>query len=532
LNHLSLIEKMSQADYSINDPAFLMGVVQKVTKAIGRSLTDTEETNVLDYVIKNIPNQYFNDRTKREIGNKVSQAAIKTLRLGVEHSFVDTHEMLKRSLNNMPLEEQNAIKKDEADSVEVIVDNILGVRDIPTLVKQLNQPKSSVNTAYLLLDTRYRSLENDGTAYFTWGHINSIARGQGTVNSIGNIRDIISIKLMRFRLPNTPSTNTAYKRVSVLISELSPQSTIAHEDTRYHFMGKVDVESASVIEVDPDKFSKAEYNFNKPITSLNTLTLSLRSPLEPIVLDPDRLTATVTAYASPTTIVFDTNHNLVTGDVIYIENFTTVNPDYDQGIIVAMNRKTGNAATVIDPTTITITVDSTDTIVAIAGTTTAPSTTLAGTVSTTRGSPIITGSGTSFSIDFAVGDYIDVAGNIYQVKTINTATALTITVPYAQVAGSGLSYRLTGTTITGTGADFETKLNVGDNIIIADGGDNPEFIVKSIKSNNELTITTPYNGLDGAGFTMTKDNSVDDSLRVFLGSKRIFFNLEVTYLSS
>ncbi len=525
---------MAQANYSINTDAFLMGVIANIERDIGRELTDTEENDVLDFITNNIPQHYFSKFTKTQIGSVVSNDAITSLQLASNTEIVDTHEMLKRNLSDTPIEEQRAIKKDAANNVEVNVDNILGVRDIPTLVKQLKQPKSSVNTVYLLLDTRYRTLESGGEMTLKWGHINSLVRSQGTVNSIGNIRDIIGLKLMPFRLPNTASTNTYYKKISVLIEELSPQSIIAHEDRRYHFMCKVAVINTDVIEADPDHFFKREYKFNKPITSLNTITLSLGSPLEPVVLDPDRITASITAYASPTTIVFDANHNISTSDTIYIENFTTANPSFDGALIESMNNTAGNAVIVTTPTTVTIAVDSSSIIAAVAGTVTAPSTALAGTITATTNSTAVVGIGTNFLVDFVVGDYIDIVGSpsaVYQVASIANATNMTITSVYTQTSGT-FGYRVTGTALVGAGTDFQTTLSVGDNIIIADGGSSPEFIVSAIQSNTSLTLATPYTGLDGAGFTVSKDNSVDTPLRIFLGSKRIFFTLEATYLSS
>ena len=86
------------------------------------------------------------------------------------------HEMLKDSLGDtvgQQIADQHKIKKEAGDIVEVNIESVFGLHDISTIVKQINEPISSVNNAYFLLDSRYRILGNDGTKFFKWGHINS-----------------------------------------------------------------------------------------------------------------------------------------------------------------------------------------------------------------------------------------------------------------------------------------------------------------------------------------------------------------------
>ena len=55
--------------------------------------------------------------------------------------------------------------------------------------------------------------------------------------------------------------------------------------------------------------------------------------------------------------------------------------------------------------------------------------------------------------------------------------------------------------------------------------------VKTIKSDTELTLQKDYNGNEGE-FNVYKNNTINDNINVYFGSKRIFFTFEVTYLSS
>lgn len=450
-------------------PASSSGIIELITnveKCIYRPLTDLEETAVINYITANSHVNYGNIKSqqkKNKIIQDVTHTIISDLKLALRQDPVDTHEMLKLNITDITPEQQEEIRKDDADNVEVNIDAILGIRTIPELIKNLKQPSKSINVAYLLLDSRYRNLGNDGTTYYQWEHFNGIHQGNGTVNSIGDITDIISIKLMPFRMPKTSSTSTPYNLVSVLIEELSSQSYIAHENRRFHFMGSVTDISPNVIEVDPDKFNKREYKFNNPITTLGTLTVSFGSPLESIILEPDRIPGSITSYASPTVITFNANHNLLTNDIIYIDNFTTKNPTSNNTLITSLNNNKGHAVTYISNTDVSINIDSSS--LSPLG--------LTGSVSTTNSKYLV-----------------------------------------------------------GAGTLFQTELNVGDNIRIMDGGNSPEFTVASIQNDTNLTLKTVYNGNIGVSMAVIKDNRINTPLQLFLGPKRIFLSLEVTYLSN
>ena len=118
---------------------------------------------------------------------------------------------------------------------------------------------------------------------------------------------------MPFRIPAVASAITPYNRITTFVYELCPQSYVAHEERRFHFIGDVEFKLGGWLEVCSDNFSDGEFKFNKPITHLDSMTITFATPLEPIVFDKDRLLGTITSYASPTVIQFPENHNLTTG---------------------------------------------------------------------------------------------------------------------------------------------------------------------------------------------------------------------------
>jgi len=511
-----------------NNPAFFLQIISNIEAKINRHINEEEE-NILVAQIKNLPDHYFQTQNPTQISAVIETNMVNSI-LNVYP--VDTHGLLKRIID--PHTQTSEEKKENKDNVGVNIESIFGTSSVATLVKQLNKPTHSVNVAHILLDSRYRVLCNDGTEYFTWNHINNMHRAQGSVNSIGNIRDIIEITAMNYRLPAVDTiVNSPYGRISITVDELESQSYVAHENKRFHFMCILTEITNGWAEVCSDKFIKGVFAFNNPITTLNTLTLRFGTPLETIIFDKDRLDGTIT-YTNPTVITFSENHNLNATDLVYITTFKSINSDSNT-ITANINKSSGNISTLITPTSISIPIDSSSIISTLTGVVNPPGFSPVGNVTVTHNNTAIVGAGTIFATTFVVGDYIQVQNNttnpILKITAIQDNLNLEVGTAYTGVSGT-FTYRKTTATIVGVGSLFTTELVVGDNIKITDGETNPEFIIKSIKNNISLTLETPYSGLNGAGFAITKNNSINTSFSVFFASKRIFIPLELKYLSA
>jgi hypothetical protein len=141
---------------------------------------------------------------------------------------------------------------------------------------------------------------------------------------------------------------------------------------------------------------------------------------------------------------------------------------------------------------------------------------LTGTVAVTSGSPTVTGTGTSFQSQLAVGSNVYINSILYKVSAIGSNTSLTLSSNYsgATVTG-GLtmttdSTNLTGTvavtngsaTVTGTGTSFQTQLAVGNVVTIA----GVRYGVSAIAASptQSLTLNRVYAGTTTSGLTMTK----------------------------
>lgn len=85
------------------------------------------------------------------------------------------------------------------------------------------------------------------------------------------------------------------------------------------------------------------YSFSTPMNYIDSFTLSFGAMLPKITFDADRMYISAIDYTSELGIItFATEHNLITGDLIYISGFDTPEPARDVVIIDEMNREGGH----------------------------------------------------------------------------------------------------------------------------------------------------------------------------------------------
>ena len=530
---------------------FLFNIIKAVERQIHRTLRNSEEDLIIKcvghYSDTHIKTFKESDVRYQQIFKHITTKIIEELHLTQceENEFVDTHEILKKHIGEtsevdyMPTFEHEghteADEKRELNRVpitKVEIGSIFGLSDVRKLVGKLSEA-TTIKHAYFMLDTKYRTLETDGTTHFRWNSINSVTRGQGTINILGSIRDIISISTYPIRIPNVATAFTPYERISIFIEEFIAQSYIAHENRNFHFIGSSKIKG-NWVNICPTDYNEGCYNFDKPITHIDTLTISFASPLEPVIFDKDRLQTTVISYASPTILQTSENHNLLLGDIVYIDDFNT-NSINDGTISNVFNRQSGHTATILTPTTFSIPIDTTTFNVLLTGIINSPNVSYTGTVTPEFNSNVIVGTDTTFIIDYNIGDYIqifDSINSVFLITNIVDNTHLIINSSYTLVAVlSKFIHGSTKTTITGVGTLFTTEVKPGDVISVTDGYNTPSFVITSIKSDLILT-TTPYNGAIGTGFVVNKNNINNNlSFYTFFGSKRIFIPIELTYIA-
>jgi hypothetical protein len=533
----------------ISESQFLFNIIKSVEQQINRNLLDSEEDLIIVCVKKVYTKPHnLHDARYHQLFKYITTKIIEELYLTQceENKFVDTHEILKRHIgktseseyiptfeHEVYTEEDKVQELNKVPITKVEIGSVFGLSNIRDVVGKLSNIPT-IKQAYFMLDTKYRTLENDGTTYFRWNHINSVTRMQGSMNILGDIRDIVSIRTYPIRIPNVATAVTPYERISIFIKEFIAQSYIAHENRNFHFIGSSEIKG-NWINICPDDYNEGSYNFNKPITHINTITISFASPLEPVIFDKDRLRTTVISYQLHTILQTSEPHNLLVGDIVYIDDFNT-NSINDLQTSDVFNQQTGHSVTILTPTTFSIPIDTTAFNSTLTGSINSPNISYIGTVTPEFNSNTIIGTGSTFIMDYVIGDYIqifDSINSVFIITEIIDNTHLVINSPYTNVVGlSKFIHGSTTDTLTGVGTLFTTELNSGDIISISDGVGNPSFIIASIESDLSLTIT-PYNGAIGSGFASNKNNINNDlSFSTFFGSKRIFIPIELKYLST
>ena len=254
---------------------------------------------------------------------------------------------------------ERLLKVDEIGIVHEVgnIERLFGKSDAFQLQSLLN-PQAQQRSAYITMDSKYRLTSNDGTAEIVWNFLNnSSINAQGAVNSIGQVQNLIGMKIHRFRIPYLDLADNSHKKVTLLIEEFRAQSYIAQEGRRFHFQFSPEVDGNQINLIPwPPGIEQGVFNFRTPITQINTLTASFGAPLTQIIFDRDRLPAAVTHTANGLFTTADP-HNLLTGDYVSFTDFTSGAAAVDEQIIDQVNNPNGNSVVVIDPFNFEINVD-------------------------------------------------------------------------------------------------------------------------------------------------------------------------------
>ena len=425
-----------------NDKSFINSLLQEIRYKLGRPLMRPEKM-MISNTLKNINPVIFQNKTKENIIKGLSDSIAEQIVKNPckDEDDVNIHELLKSQIGVSTSSEYggNDVKtdKDFTDQLtssftnQVEITSLLGNKSITDLQRIIN-PGLVKKNIYILLDSRYRILDNDGTTAFQWNFNNNELTTQGSVNAIGNIRDITSMRICPIRIPYNSNADNEYQRVTMLIQEFSAQSFIGQENRRFHFIFKPEV-SDRWIDLQTDNFNDGYFEFRNPITRLETFTISFGSPLEQIIFDTDRANASIldAGYAAVTTFNTISPHNLETGDTVIISGFSTANSNgNDNNVVSAINKIKGHIITYIDLNSFSIPVNSTN--IKVNG---------VGTLRVSNGSPVIIGGGTSFSTVFSVGDMIEILNIKYKILSIQSDVTLTLTTNYDLATTGTLSFK-------------------------------------------------------------------------------------------
>lgn len=283
---------------------------------------------------------------KKEINDKTQQNKEKDYNFGL--------------LNNNP--QQKQIMRENTIQQTPIVNNSIGISKFSSKEEQIELTKilnweSLWRDSNVLIDSRYQNIANQDRSRIVFNIVSNTkvkSPGSGVITSLSNMRDIVEIEIYPFSIPYIPAADNYYQKITLSILELSAISIDAYEDSQFHFIFQSKV-NGNLIDLIP---INKTFRFFKPVTRINEFSLRFGSPLSPIIFDKDRLSTTFIDYnANPAILTFGEAHNLITGDLIYIEQFNTLTPATDLNIIEAVNNTQGHICTRINNTSISINID-------------------------------------------------------------------------------------------------------------------------------------------------------------------------------
>jgi hypothetical protein len=388
------------ANYSrvYNSPDFIQQINTGVEKELNRQLHTPEKNEIINFVRKIDPKLFRQESKGRTVQLMIDTLVKEFAQATCESSDpIDTHSILTELIgttsesstshaihdapnykptnhvnNQQTLSEritQPAKVNSNTDNLSNIT-SLFGLQNVNDAVRKLN-PKSMLRKNYIFLDSRYRILNtspSEGITKFTWAYtLGSQQAEQGTVNLIGNVRDIVGFRVYPCRIPYVASADNSYARISMLIHDFDSQAFIAHENRKFHFMFRSSIDS-DFIELDTDKQNDGYFWFERPVTAATNLSISFGSPLESITFDNDRDIVLSVDYfgMTPLTKVTTTEpHNLNNGDRVYFSRFNigAINvllkdqTDINNAIKEKMNRISGFLITVIDSNNFSISFD-------------------------------------------------------------------------------------------------------------------------------------------------------------------------------
>jgi hypothetical protein len=382
----NLITNFQANIYSKNN---LKSLINKLEVVNNKKLTKIEISNFIDFLKKfNYNKLYkeFYDKTTNDVSiTNTNDHLIKLymIDIGKVKSSFDMHEFLKKELNdkamvrgttdynfgNNKASYVNEINKasyvNEINKDIITSSFIPPSTSLPNLVSKADQIEFTKILNYqslwrdsnILIDSRYQNISNSNRSRIVFNIVNNTkvkTPGSGVITSISNMRDIVEIEIYPFSIPYISAADNYYQKITLSILELSAISIDAYEDSQFHFIfqGKI---NGNLIDLTP---INKTFRFFRPITRINEFSLRFGSPLSPIEFDKDRLyTQSINYATNPGIITFSEAHNLVTGDLVYVENFNTLTPAQDLNIIEEINTTQGHICTRINNTSISINVD-------------------------------------------------------------------------------------------------------------------------------------------------------------------------------
>ncbi len=195
---------------------------------------------------------------------------------------------------------------------------------------------------YIVIDSRYRNIVNTDSTKLDFALItNTKTRSAHGGVIVGNtLQDIIEIEIFPFTIPYKPVYATFYNKITLGINEWSSNAFEAYEGGQFHFEFDIERIDNNLIYLKP---INNKYTFSTPVNRIDSFSLSFGAVYPKIAFDKDRMVPSNISFTDTLGLItFSEQHNLVTGDLIYISGFNTPDPARDVDMIQIVNRNEGH----------------------------------------------------------------------------------------------------------------------------------------------------------------------------------------------
>ncbi len=331
----------------------LRGVVSLCEKKLNKKFTAVEVGSLFRH-IKSMNQQLIDEYAKMDPSLKVMNDFIVntyTARLKEAESY-DIKEMMKAQMEGTADAEKFRMEKFSSGD---LLDDPVALREI---TKVLNRD-SLLRDINILIDSRYQNMSNQDRSKFSFTIVSETknkSEGSGTIIASTSLKEIVEIEVYPFSIPFFTDADNYYKKITMSILELSASSIDAYENSQFHFIFDIE-KKLNLLYLTP--INKV-FKFHKPIARLSEFTVKFGSPLATITFEKDRLqTKTINYAVNPMTIEFYEAHNLLSGDLIYFNDFETLDNANDLAIINDITTPKGHTCSRIDSVTISINIDGT-----------------------------------------------------------------------------------------------------------------------------------------------------------------------------
>ena len=201
-------------------------------------------------------------------------------------------------------EEAAMIVKKEIKNNATIT-KIFNIDNVYQLRKSLF-PKSLYDYNYVILDTNNKAVELSTNTQFGWRIISNGSIESGAVSCVNNMRNIVGMRIypvsivMAAPIRDTENVNKVYvnnianinNNFTILIHEMQAQSFVGRDGRKFHFslfpalMNPTNIGPGIITPATPyyELTTSGKNNgwfwFKKPITELNTITISIGNPFD------------------------------------------------------------------------------------------------------------------------------------------------------------------------------------------------------------------------------------------------------------